>query len=72
MDKEFAIRKAGGIRELAALLGVTRQRVHQFAEGPLPRKHQLELKEQRPRWFAEFRRLGLARRVSVLSKGLGP
>jgi hypothetical protein len=56
MDKAFAIRKAGGIRELAALLGVTRQRVYQFADGPLPRKHALELKEQRPKWFAEFKR----------------
>lgn len=55
MDKEFALRKAGGEVSLAKLLGISRQAVSQWGER-MPQLQLYRLKEMRPKWFAEFKR----------------
>lgn len=56
MDKDFAVKKAGGEPKLAALLGISKQAVNQW--GPhLPQLQVYRLREIRPKWFAEWRRL---------------
>lgn len=56
MDKEFAVQKAGGEPQLAALLGISRQAVNKW--GPqVPALQAYKLRDLRPRWAAEWRRL---------------
>ncbi len=56
MDKAFAISKAGNEAKLASLLGLTRQAVNQWGEQ-MPPLQVYRLREMRPKWAAEWRRL---------------
>ena len=50
MRKTLAIKKAGSIRALAELLGVTTQAVHKWPLD-LPPLRVFQLKEKKPGWF---------------------
>jgi hypothetical protein len=56
MDKRFAIEKAGSAAELARILNLSKQAVSQWGET-LPALQVYRLKELRPRWAAEWRRI---------------
>lgn len=56
VNKDFAVRKAGNKRKLAALLQVTPAAVSQWG-AELPALQGYRLRELRPRWFAEWKRL---------------
>lgn len=49
MTKQNAIKKAGGLRELAHMLGISAQAVHKWQAIPPLRLYQL--RELRPGWF---------------------
>jgi len=56
MLKDFAIKKAGNANRLAKLLGVSPQAVRQW--GPeMPPLRVYQLRDIKPRWVAEYRRL---------------
>lgn len=54
MKKATAIRRAGGATNLAQMLGLTRQAVHQWGED-IPPLQVYRLRELRPAWFARKR-----------------
>ena len=50
MNKQTAIQKAGSVRALAQLLGVTHQAVYAWGDE-LPPLQAYRLRELKPRWF---------------------
>jgi hypothetical protein len=53
MDKSDAVKRAGSITALAAILGLTRQAVSKWKE--IPQLQLYRLRELRPRWFRKPR-----------------
>ena len=51
MEKSIAIKKAGSIKALAELLGVTRAAISQWGND-VPAMRLLQLRSLRPEWFA--------------------
>lgn len=49
ITKAEAVRRAGGIRQLSELLGISRQAVHKWDEIPALQRYRL--KEIKPGWF---------------------
>jgi DNA-binding transcriptional regulator YdaS (Cro superfamily) len=49
MTKQDAITKAGSVKKLADLLGITRLAIYQW--GDIPRLRMYQLKELKPDWF---------------------
>lgn len=50
MNKQTAIQKAGSVRNLATLLGVTHQAVYAWGDE-LPELQVFRLRKMKPRWF---------------------
>ena len=50
MNKETAVRYAGGVSALAALLGVTKQAVSQWG-AQMPPLRVFQLRQLKPGWF---------------------
>lgn len=50
MDKQKAIDLAGGVKQLAELLGITHQAIYAWP-AEVPRLQVYRLKELRPKWF---------------------
>ena len=55
MDKQTAIKKAGGVQALAKLLDVSHQAVYAW-RGPLPKMRLWQLQVLRPEWFKRGRK----------------
>jgi predicted transcriptional regulator len=64
MDRDFAIRKAGTQAKLAKLLGVSRQAVNQWGDK-LPPLQVYRLREIRPRWYSEWKKLEASAQADV-------
>jgi len=54
MDKQTAIRFAGGARNLAILLGISTQAVYKWRE--IPEAQLVRLRKFKPGWWARARR----------------
>jgi hypothetical protein len=64
MDKSFAVKKAGTQANLARLLGVTKQAVNQWGDK-LPPLQVYRLRELRPRWYSEWKKLEASAQADV-------
>jgi hypothetical protein len=59
MDTQYAIQRAGSKKALARVLGISRQAIQQW--GPqLPPLQAYRIKEIKPKWVAEWKRLKAA------------
>jgi hypothetical protein len=59
MDTSYLIQRAGGVPALARLLLVSPQAIRQW--GPtVPPLRAYQIKEMKPRWYAEWRRQSVA------------
>ena len=60
MKKSIALKKAGGARALASLLGISTQAVNHWPDD-VPPLRVYQIREKRPQWFAvknrEFKKL---------------
>lgn len=54
MDKATAIEKAGGVKQLADILGISQQAVYKWKEA-IPPISLYRLKELKPAWFRKPR-----------------
>lgn len=51
MDKDTAIKRAGGVRKLAAILDISCQAVYKWPAGPIPGAQLERLKRMKTHWF---------------------
>jgi DNA-binding transcriptional regulator YdaS (Cro superfamily) len=51
MDKQTAIKRAGSVRKLAALLGISCQAVYKWPEDAVPPAQLVRLRQMKTHWF---------------------
>lgn len=55
MKTQFVIKKAGDVKALAELLGITTEAIYQWGDEP-PKPRQWQLQVLKPEWFAQEKR----------------